>query len=117
MSYRCDKCNAVRMGAELKYIAEVRDVIYNRVFVRFDRKLNKEITRNDCSFNGVEIVTEERLCDNCYEQFKDNPPKVGNKPKYVDFVGEKRRPKYSSDKQDNEELDLRGLKEKFEGRS
>jgi len=133
MSYKCDKCDKVRYGNELNHIAEVRDVTYNRVFERFDRRENKKVTHLDATFNGTEIVKEETLCEECFEKVKDNPPKHTNR-KAISFVGIKKRDPINSDRRDKnndrgrgrnrdrdkdedvEELDINGLKEKFENR-
>ena len=114
MSYRCDKCNKERVGSELKHIAEVRDVTYVRSFLRFDRKERKQVAKYDTSFKGVEIVTEERLCDECHEIFKDSSPKISNTPKTVNFVGEQSQTK-TTDKPEKKP-DFKGLKDKFEKR-
>jgi len=115
MSYRCDNCSKIREGSELKRIAEVREVTYNRSFLRFDRREKKKIAKFTGSFTGTECVKEERLCEKCYNDLKDNPPKIVNRSKRVDFVGqEKRREDKRSD--NDKGIDLKGLKNKLENR-
>jgi len=139
MSYKCDNCKEIRYGTELKHVAEIRNVVYTRVFERFDRRQNKVVSNYDASFNGTEIVKEKRLCEKCHKEIENTTP-INKTTKDVTFVGIKRRPadndKEESDNEgrkgrtrdrykdrDNEDnpekygdVDLKGLKEKFEER-
>jgi hypothetical protein len=115
MSYKCDKCEKVRKGSEMKHVSEVRNVTYNKNFVRFDRRDRKSVTYTDSSSNGTEIVVEQRLCEKCHDVLKDNPAKVSAETKYVDFIGEKRK-EVDTPLRDGAAPDFKGLKEKFEGR-
>ena len=116
MSYKCDRCNTVRMGSELKYISKIRNVVYNKVFVKYDKRQNKEIIINDTPYYGIESVTEEKLCENCYAKVKDTEPIVVGKTKYVDFVGIKKKVELNSLNEYNEEakeLNKRGITGKY----
>ena len=113
MSYKCMKCGTVRHGSELKKVTEIRDVDYNRVFLRFDRREKKNIENYDTTFYGTEIVTEQKLCDECYELVKDVIPRVNRKPKSVNFVGMRKKPKESSG-EDSKGFDNGEMRDKFE---
>lgn len=114
MSYHCDKCNKVKTGTELKRVDIVREVTYNRNFLKFDRKTRISRPVSDASFSGTEIVSIERLCEECYEEFKDVPPRKTTKPKEVKFVGTRSRStSFKDDREGN--LDIKGLKKKWEG--
>ena len=89
MSYRCDKCNAIHEGTELNWVAKVRKVVYNRCFERFNRKENKTNSSFDSSSEGSEYVDVERLCAECYDNFKDVTPAISNEVKRVDFIGKR----------------------------
>ena len=117
MSYRCDRCNAVRDGAELKRISEVRNVEYSKVFIRVDRKTKKAVERVDSVYNGTESAAEEKLCEKCNELLMDTEPTVEKETKSVKFIGTKREfaPKYEK-KDSDTKPDFDGLKKKFENR-
>lgn len=115
MSYRCDVCSSVRNGGELKLVAEVRNVNYDRSFMRFDRRDKKKVAKYDTTFKGSEIVEEERLCETCYEERKDYSPKVNRVLKTVKFIGTRIARKDDSKSGDGN-IDISGLKEKFERR-
>jgi hypothetical protein len=117
MSYRCDRCNAIREGAELKRISEVRNVEYSKVFVRVDRKTKKAVERVDSVYNGIEAAAEEKLCEKCNEQLMDVEPKVEKDAKVVKFIGTKRASSPTYEKKDSDKKpDFDGLKKKFENR-
>ena len=117
MSYICDRCKKVRNGSELKREDEVREVTYTRSTVKFNAKTRTKIPTIDSSFYGKEVVAYEKLCESCYEDFKDVPPRISTKPKTVQFVGTKRKFVNSTEtSQENENLDFKGLKDKLEGR-
>ena len=112
MSYRCDICNEIRVGKELTRLAEIRNVNYDRSFLRFDRRERKKVSAYDTTFKGSECVVEERLCEKCYELTEGREPRVSKNVKTVKFIGEKRRFVKTADKTP----DFNGLKEKFERR-
>lgn len=117
MSYICDRCSAVRYGSELKREDEVREVTYTRNTLRFDRNTKIKIPIMDTNFYGKEVVSYEKLCEKCYDEFKDVPPRISTKPKTVQFVGTKKKfVKSTETSQDDENLDFKGLKDKLEGR-
>ncbi len=117
MSYRCDRCDTVRAGSELKRVDEVREVTYTRNSLRFDRKTRKKTPMRDTSFYGTEVVAYEKLCEKCYDEFKDVPPRTNPKPKTVQFVGARKKfVKPTKDRRDDKNLDFKGLKDKLEGR-
>ena len=86
MSYRCQECNAVHHGKELRALREVRNVTYRRHTLRFDResKKQKQIFRE--ASNGFETVKEHRLCEECYGKISNEKP-IANESKKVNFVG------------------------------
>jgi hypothetical protein len=112
MSYRCDICNEVRFGRELKRLSAIRKVRYNKYFKRFDRKEKKNVERYDSCTEGTEIVNEQRLCEKHYEELKDTEPRVIEPSKALSYIGEKKK----EVKFGQNDLDLTGLKEKFEKR-
>lgn len=87
MSYRCVRCNKIKTGGSLTRVAEIRNVNYDRFILRFDKRERRKLEKFDKGFTGIEYVREEKLCDSCYEEYKDKPPIVDNKLKKVDFVG------------------------------
>lgn len=108
MSYRCDSCNEVRMGKELVRVSKLRDVTYNRVFTRINRRDRRAENVFDESFYGTEAVRTDRLCAACYDNLKDVPPTV-TETKTVEFVGTKRK---SQDEVSSRDEDI-DPKEKF----
>ena len=116
MSYRCDNCGALRVGKELKRTSEIRNVEYDRMFIRVDRKTKKTVEKVDSVYNGTEIVEEQRLCGVCWEELKDVEPKVEKEQKIVKFVGSKKRYKPESNRGRDEKPDFEGLKKKFENK-
>ena len=112
MSYRCDKCNCVRYGKELTRSDEIRNVTYNRMFKSFNRKERKEVSIFNEAFKGTEIVKQERLCEKCFEEVKDLPPKTSIKDKTVEFFVKKPKREYGN----SNKPDVKGLSEKFNNR-
>jgi len=76
MSYRCDSCNEVRYGSELKIVTAARNVKYSHYFSKFDKVEKKTRYIFDKSFTGWEIINEGRFCPSCYEELKDKPPEI-----------------------------------------
>jgi len=114
MSYRCDKCNAVRYGNQLNRVSEIRNVNYNRGFNRFNRREKIEEFMFDLSFTGTEYVSVEKLCDSCYDKFGDNPPRISNDVKDVSFIGVKHKKKAEVGADDEQSLDVAEIKAKYE---
>jgi hypothetical protein len=113
MSYRCDNCNGVHKGKELKRVAEAREVTYNKNFIKFNRRDNKKITQFDEAFTGTEYVREDKLCSGCFENTSDIPPVI-TEHKIVNFVGTKKKKVEDRHGDDNQRPDFKGLKDKFE---
>jgi len=113
MSYKCDKCNTVRYGSELKITSDVRKVNYIKSIPQFDRKENRMSSRYDSTYTGTENVRELKLCEGCFEIFKDNTPRLSKQEKDVHFVG-KRTDK--EEEKDTNVLSFGNLREKFENK-
>lgn len=115
MSYRCDNCDAVQYGKLLAKVTEIRNVVYNRVFNKKNRRDKSVTLRLDSSFDGEEIVNVDKLCKSCYDTYKDRPPKVSNKVKEVNFFGKRKKPKPTNTEVDEKGTpDIKGLKKHFE---
>jgi hypothetical protein len=116
MSYRCDNCDAIRNGEELTRISELRNVNYNRVFNRKNRRDKTVEVVLDSTYQGTEFVKIDKLCESCYDKWRDIPAKVSNQTKEVNFFGKKKQPKVDKQEEDDKQVpDLKGLKERFEG--
>jgi len=91
MSYRCQECNAVRYGSELKVIKEIKDVDYKYMIQKKSYSAESEpsfILVNESK--GWEIRSEIKVCDACYQVMKDNVPLKGEK-KTVRTIVEKKQ--------------------------
>lgn len=91
MSYKCDNCGAVERGKQNKVVSVIRNVRYNKFFNRFDKRSGKKIPKFISSFDGHEIVKEERLCVECYDKQKELAPRVENRFKEVKFFETKKQ--------------------------
>jgi len=105
MSYRCDRCDKVRYGSELARVAEIRNVTYNRYFLRFNKSERKKTEQYGASFKGVECVKTEKLCEVCYDKYKDSSPSVSKDYKTVNFIETKPNRKNVTNKY-NENIDI-----------
>ena len=99
MSYKCDRCNKVRHGFELEIISEIRNVCYNRVYMRFDRKERKNVEVYDGTFRGTEIANIDRVCGDCYEAGRGDIIKVSPGEKNVKFIKQDNVKKEKYDKE------------------
>lgn len=118
MSYKCDNCSAIRNGKELVRVDEIRNVNYNRVFNRKNRRDKSVDVLVDSVYTGTEYVKLSRLCEKCYDAFKDIPTKVSNNVKEVKFFGKRKQPKIEGQPDNEKDIpDFKGLKERFERRA
>jgi len=85
MSYRCENCNSVHKGSELKYISKVREVSYRQFVPKFDKKDKKKKPTFHQEHKGMEIVKEQKLCSKCHEKVESSSPSISDKPKDVNY--------------------------------
>jgi len=85
MSYRCEKCDSIHKGSELKYISEVREVSYRQFVPKFDQKDRKKKPTFHQAHKGLEIVKEQKLCSKCHEEVGSSDPAISDKPKDVNY--------------------------------
>jgi hypothetical protein len=115
MSYKCDKCSAIRNGKELVRVDEIRNVNYNRVFNRKNRRDKSVDVLVDSVYTGTEYVKVSRLCERCYEYYTDIPTKVSNNVKEVKFFGKRKQSRVEEPSEDEKDMpDFKGLRERFE---
>ena len=85
MSYRCESCNSVHEGSELKYVSEVREVNYRQFVPKFDKKDRKKKPSFHKAHKGFEIAKELKLCSKCHEEKGSSDAMVSDKPKDVNY--------------------------------
>lgn len=89
MSYRCENCNAVHFGSQLKIVKEIRNVNYNNHYLKGSvPNSNRTPTYLDTT-SGTEIVKEEKYCEKCYDNLKDREPKIRDKVAEIDVIVER----------------------------
>lgn len=92
MSYHCDICDKVRYGKELKVPYKVRNVTYEKCFVKHNRETNKTKMFVKSTSIGREHAEEHKLCEECYEANKDSEP-IAETSKTVKFIETRQRQK------------------------
>ena len=86
MSYKCDNCNNVHRGRQLKKAVEVRDVVYEKFYETNDYR-TKEIQEVFVDrFTGREIAKERIYCQQCFNEADCTAPVVQSDIKIVKQV-------------------------------
>lgn len=116
MSYKCDQCNSLRIGKALNRVDEIRNVVYERIFTKINRKTKEKFQVLDKEFSGQEYVNIQKLCETCYNNLKDLPPKIAKGTKIVKFTGKRAKSNVIKTDDSGGKLDLSGLKKKFDNR-
>jgi len=109
MSYRCNQCNEVYFGPELKHTVSIRPVTYNKCVFKFDRESGKKRPVLLETFTGTEIEQEKHYCPKCFEVVKDTPAVLAKQKIVTFFIKEKRefnrsrRPSFDDETSDKRE--------------
>ena len=101
MSYRCQECNKLHSGKELKVTKELRSVNYKHLIEKISRDPNEEpsyFLHNES--NGQEALSTSKVCSACYETLKDNEPKI-RENKIVKVIVSKKEARRIKDKRDD----------------
>jgi hypothetical protein len=107
MSYKCSKCSDVCFHSELKHVTKIRDVGYDQHILKYNKEAKKKDFIYSTTYNGWEIVNEERFCESCYEIVKDTDPIVtkGKNVRFNTVIKElPKNEKQSKDKMSSDEF-------------
>ena len=109
MSYRCQECDKVHTGKELKIIKELRSVNYKHLIEKYSRNPEDEPTYFlHSESTGQEVLSSLKVCDSCYEELKENEPKFAENKIVKTIVSKKEARKLKDKRNDSRDNDRSG---------